>query len=823
MKKIYILISTVAALALTSACNLKTEYPPINETGVISLDLKYSEPGVKSDGVGNENDINSVDYFFYTDTSKDPVYSYRDNNPEVDGIVYTISLTAGKDGVPSRSNLFKDGQFELYAVFNAPEAITPADLTTVKQTAVDLSFAYYTEDAEGNKTWYVTPDDDPVASHPKYFVMTGQKTIKKASGGEYANVRETVDMKRLAAKVSAKIKILMSKTVSGLTWKPFIGGNNVHLYLCNFVQNSLLSVTDETPILPAEYIQADYTDYVLNTSGTPATEGDYYVFESQQDFYTYPIEWTPGADNEPYLKLVLPWKEEEGTVPNKELYYKIMFPSDITSIEANKFYQLEVTVGLIGNEGDPVVVVPGYNAQVVDWKVNSKVSSAVSDAKYLSVEKESVEYYTQTSGISFSASEHVYLEINNVYQKNLKTGNNVYLVQDGVIQTNVRTDLGAKSFFPDDDNPVGLKVGDESWIELSNDDSYLEVGHQLNADLTSEYMDVTPWVYEITMKLVGVEGNAYDRHVTFEQWPNVYIVADPNSNINPSTGLGNSTALGLFINGLGNSNSQTETSWRKGDYQTWNGGTKNTYNLGNANGLAGNAGNRNPNMYILTISVSNKYNIGDPRSATVQMPEFRSRDVSRTLTWGGYQYTYGEWEDHWASAPALGESSNRQLMYYHPASSENTSEMIAPKIRIASSYGVCSTGRSREEAILRCATYQEDGIPAGRWRLPTYAEVEFIANLSSLGRIPYLFGQSSDNGQTPTDSNSHYWTANGLIEVNNGNASGTVAPHVTRRPTATDDTYNNESVRCVYDEWFWGDATTRPVAKGTFTWGDRNY
>ncbi|MBQ9878067.1 MAG: hypothetical protein IJM29_04080 [Bacteroidales bacterium] len=767
MKKIYILISTVAALALTSACNLKTEYPPINETGVISLDLKYSEPGVKSDGVGNENDINSVDYFFYTDTTKAPVYSFRDENPSVDGIVYTISLTAGQDGVPSRSNLFKDGQFELYAVFNAPEEITPADLTTVKQTAVDLSFAYYTEDADGNKTWYVTPDDDPVASHPKYFVMTGQKTIKKASGGEYANVQETVDMKRLVAKVSAKIKILQSKTVSGLTWKPFIGGNNVHLYLCNFVQNSLLSAADETPILPAEYTQADYTNYVLNTSGTPATEGNYYVFESQQDFYTYPIEWTPGSDKEPYLKLVLPWKEDEGTVPNKELYYKIMFPSDITSIEANKFYQLEVAVGLIGNEGDPVVVVPGYNAQVVDWKANSKVSSAVSDAKYLSIEKESVEYYTKTSGISFSASEHVYLEIKNVYQKNLESGNNEYIVKEGVLQngengtTNVRSDLGAKSWISDSDgNIIGLKVGEENWIDLSNTDNYLEVGHTLNANLTSEHMDVTPWFYEITMKLVGVDGSDYDRDVVFEQCPNVYVVEDPNRRLN-STG-------GVYINTRNGNNAE----------------------YGGVNGLTGS--NTNGSMYVITIAVSDTYMIGDPR--------------------GGVNNNLGDYNNNWSREGRWteGAETNHRLTYYHPASTSNDySDMIAPKIRIASSYGVTST-ISKNDALKRCASYQEDGIPAGRWRLPTKAEVKFICALSTMQRIPILFGQAATR---QNDTYSKYWTGYGAIEVNN------------YRKTVRDNTNNNNAyVRCVYDEWFWGDATeTRPVDDNQYYWGDRDY
>ena len=226
-------------------------------------------------------------------------------------------------------------------------------------------------------------------------------------------------------------------------------------------------------------------------------------------------------------------------------------------------------------------------------------------------------------------------------------------------------------------------------------------------------------------------------------------------------------------------------------------------------------------MYVLTVSVSGSYIIGDPRTSDVSVPEFHWRYQYRDGSWwSGYTYSYGDWNENWAQARWTEDASvtNHILTYYHPTSSDNTSNMIAPKIRVASSYGVCRTGRTQEEAILRCASYQEDGIPAGRWRLPTMAEVQFISTLSALGRIPYLFGSSTNDGQTATDSDDYYWTANGLILINNGSN-----PPISR-PATSSDRPSQESVRCVYDEWFWGDATTRPVADKTqFTWGDRNY
>ena len=403
----------------------------------------------------------------------------------------------------------------------------------------------------------------------------------------------------------------------------------------------------------------------------------------------------------------------------------------------------------------------------------------------------------------------VYLDIKNVYQENLKTGNKEYVVKNSSI-ANDREDLGTATFIRDDDNRIiGLKVDDgkpdtpDNWIELGNAAHHMEVGHILNANLASQYLDVTPWVYEITMKLVDADAS-YDREVSFEQWPNLYIEEDPNSN------NGSTNNVGIFVNKhQGGSNTYprgyyagtTPLSGRP--YYDNNG----TFNLGNVNGLTGS--NTNPSMYVITISVSDTYDIGDPRDA--EENNFDNFYQATGWSWGYYVET----ESNWALAPGIEGGSDRRLQHYHPAASDASfKNMIAPKIRIASSYGVTSALNSREEAQLRCAGYQEDGIPAGRWRLPTLAEVKFISSLSALKRIPYLFANEDENS-SGFNSTTYYWTASGQIAVNNG------------AQTAQEPTNQNSTAyaRCVYDEWFWGDAkTTRPVSnKRTFTWGDRAY
>ena len=785
MKKIIIILSAVAALALTSACNLKTDFPtPATTDNTISVDLVYADPATKSDGVGKENDINSVEYFFYTNVASTPVFSRRIENPEVTNNTYTINENAGVDGVPTLGNLFNNGQFVVYAVFNAPD-LTDAPLADLQQTALDLTFAHQEDDE-----WVVTPDEDldQEDPHDKFFVMTGQKVINKASSGDYANVQseKTVNMKRVAAKVSVKLKIKQVCEVSNTAhWIPMVDDptavppirENIRVYLCNFVQNSVLGATNDTPTLPTSYTQADYRPYVLATGPDDRTTSDgYYVIESQQDFYTYPIEWEAGSDTEPYIKVVLPWRMREGFTTQRELYYKVMFPSNITSIKANKFYQLEVTLSMLGTEGEPVVTVRGNNAQVVNWVSDSSVSSAVSNAKYLSVEKEESEFFTQTDGISFASSDPVYLVINNVYQENLHSGEKEYVVKDGSIDSD-RPDLGTASFIKDaSDRVIGLKVddGDDSteddWIELSNSARYLEVGHTLNANLASDHMDVTPWIYDITLKLVNAD-ETYDRSVVFEQWPNVYVIEDQNSDYVSATSTHNNDHKGyVYVN---------ESNSGNADY-------------GTVIGLAGT--NKNPNMYVLTISVSDTYIIGDPRDSNIN-----NNLGSNSNNWSERSY----WTE--------GTGDRHRLTYYHPTqTSDDYSTMIAPKIRIASSYGVTNS-QGKDNARKRCASYQEDGIPAGRWRLPTKAEVKFICTLSALKRIPVLFGNEPTSDH---DSYTTYWTGYGAIRVNNY-----------RESVQDNDSATTAYVRCVYDEWFWGDATeTRPLTnKERFTWGDRNY
>jgi hypothetical protein len=91
----------------------------------------------------------------------------------------------------------------------------------------------------------------------------------------------------------------------------------------------------------------------------------------------------------------------------------------------------------------------------------------------------------------------------------------------------------------------------------------------------------------------------------------------------------------------------------------------------------------------------------------------------------------------------------------------------------------------------RCAAYQEDGFPAGRWRLPSEAEMRLMIELSNGGYIPQLF----------EDSRLYLVSDGGGLLVRNGQAPSKVSHDNIFNDGGT---YRNSYVRCVYDTWYYG-------------------
>lgn len=279
--------------------------------------------------------------------------------------------------------------------------------------------------------------------------------------------------------------------------------------------------------------------------------------------------------------------------------------------------------------------------------------------------------------------------------------------------------------------------------------------------------------------------------------------------------------------------------------------------------------NCNPNMYLihttqLSEDIGDIYRIGDPRtnyynnflSSTTSYNTRDGRDDNlsdvanvtykeaiRASLWGA-RYSWA-WNVGTAnsysgtsgfnritvaidSAVNIDGTGLRSMRYYYPTdeTSGSKADFIAPTFRIASSFGKIAIN-GRVEMRRRCAAYQESGRPAGRWRLPTKAEVKYIARLSAEGKIPILFG----NDQGDKKSFGYYWCAQGLIRAN---ADGDVEDEIYGDIGAGNSQYppGLSAVRCVYDEWYWNEVdggefpqspglrNTNDALQTTFFWGD---
>ena len=276
----------------------------------------------------------------------------------------------------------------------------------------------------------------------------------------------------------------------------------------------------------------------------------------------------------------------------------------------------------------------------------------------------------------------------------------------------------------------------------------IDITHQFsNSDDTKEQNYYRPWYIEFDV--YNQEG-LFIENIEVVQYPAIYIVADYNAaNNSNNTSNGNRNR---FVNG------------------NKNGYTDNNTDLGRVTDIANYSGdtNRNRNQYTIHVTRLGKeydYLIGDPRNLSIN-------------NGNGVKY-----ED------LSGGESRCVTNYYPTKTSTDVNNMISPVYRIASSWGV-TYDISYENAQKRCASYQENGYPAGRWRIPTEAEIQFIVDLSPT-YIPTLFS-------------GEYWAASGRYYSSKNNKFGNASEEY--------------AVRCIYDEWYWGENKIENIYD--FTWGD---
>lgn len=669
---------------------------------------------------------------------------------------------------------------------------------------------------------------------PASFIMAGEGTVTYTAGVNTADpgsASGSADLYRAAAKIMLNLNLPESINVgseeSPEIWLPEQNG----------IQAIISNGVDESVAYPVNPVEDG-----VQIPWQPASDGAYYDGEVSEGrsvrpitnngstaeypyvmgvpFYTYPNAWEekPDENHKTTLTLMVPWRKQ-GEESWHTYYYQVpVTPTDLPQIVRNYSYNINLNVGMLGSlvPEDPMEL-ENLTYQVVNWSDQS-IDVNIQDYRYLVVNPNSVS--VQNEGevmIPFYSSHPVDInDITMTFQRfNFYSDGNGEVVNIEVPQakldasetTTDGTTYKMVSYEIVTDpvtNQMSLKINHplEIWTPVNNAGAEVSLTNRSGTgqnSLTNVTNSIARFVrptnpeepfssYIFKVSIRHKDNPSFSEEITLTQYPGMYIEADRNEGGSYYTSNTRTSNYGfVFVN-------PTYTQGSQNNYWT------NSTELGGVMGLTGN--NVNPNMYVINISqlsVGSDFIIGDPRSNFIN----NSLDIDGNLVPTADQTTQaGNWCNE---ADALYNNSNkRRLQYYYPTNevpaTDKAAYMVAPKIRIASSWGV-TYHISRVNARRRAATYQERGCPAGRWRLPTLGEFTYITQLSAAGKIPTLF-----------TLNNNYLTAQGVYRVDrNGN--------VTAQNNAT-----TTSIRAVYDEWYWENSqyqlTSGANGGYTYTLGD---
>lgn len=812
MKRIYSYIAIASMLAAAS-CTVDVTDPGLGEVsgeGLI-LTISCTDPETRAEKDGedayNENRIDRIDYFLYPSSGVDgeaPVHGTIEPNA-VGRCVTSIAMSAG-----DVEKLFPGAATACQALvvvnyYGSYASTKVADILATKLPAADFISSVAQE-----RFVMISRNDAGQAGTVPITLESKKKTTV---------ARGEVKVRRVASKMTVAIHVnneasrtrtidLGSKRteIYNETWVP--DTNNIEIALKNVNRYAVLDGTPTiTPLSAADTVKASlvsypythdggrkmtnvkesatYYDYELGSDGKYTSVEKQGIFTVSEPFYSYPWMWGYKRGNEPSYKIKLPWTRKSGVSTivdstantttkgnnfgelTKVYYYKFnpafFYKGDTVSIGSNYWYKFFVYIGILGNENEEGAVSVTGTYYVVDWKDAAK-DVQITTSRYLNVfEKHKVTYNSDNESISYKTSDPC--EIVNLTVSHPDFSNVTESVKNEVPNSSDASTISQYLTLETD----------------ANGNPVIRFHHALKPMTTgSTDYDVAP--YTITFTIRHSDDHRYSETVTIVQYPSIIITL-------PSTGRTTTSQNDeTFVNGFKKGNDAYGYMYNKWDYNN---------SLGSVVSVLDEVtGNGNPNMYIIKTTVldeSSAYMLGDPRSTT------KDNDL------GNSSSSNGSWS---ASATSV-QGVNRRISYYHPTIEDGPADnIIAPEFRIASSFGA-TTGLTYLGAKERCASYQEFGYPAGRWRLMTVAEASYIAQLSSDGKIPTLLSK-----------NRNYWIAGGYVTISESGAP------IVYKDKPDKDYFPYESlvprVRCVYDEWYWKNTEHPTVRTTTFTWGDTN-
>lgn len=791
IKALHIYLYTILLTAMSGiflpACDSSLDDgsdEPAGDCFALNVKIPLAAAPAASGDALNEFRVRSLHLYFFCSEGHDDASSEYVHDVIVDGeFDYSrqLRLALPDDALKAGGLFGPDSDVCLvYAVANVDESLlTAKTVDGLKSTLIGSEFDE-------------TKIQDSFAMDG-YATLTLDRAVRSVTG--------TVTLQRAAAKLTLSVEVPPSIEVEQKIISPIDGTEqtviltyyprpaDMHVWIANGVRQSELN----TAARPADEERLYSNEvYVAEGAGSPFTRDDSrskYPYVQDIPFYSYPNSWDPySPKGNCYLTLELPWQyaDEQGAVHNVVTYYRLSVRPDKNSIERNTLYDMRVTISRLGGTSvqQPVDMLFDWNYNM-EWNVQT-LPTDIKEIRYLVLNNNN--FSSSLDAYSFTMENETYISIpyNTSHPVEIESvelsWRDYYNNADRKIPL-VASGTGYRYSDIDNYSPATHYAGieldaDASIIRLRRDMVHIAWSNNRPALRTDDAINA----YTFTIKLRHIDAAADEPSaratVVITQIPAIYITTQytaSNRRFINNQYTTTSTTYGFV---------KTSDVWNRlstNQRPFWLGSYHNDDNV------------QNKNTYILTISkfaTDDDYIIADPRMRSVDNLNPNGTAATATATW------------------SRADNTNSRLQYYYPADrNASKTRFIAPQLRVASQWGV-TYQISRVAAERRCASYQEDGRPAGRWRLPTAAEIEYISRLSNKQYIPYLFGTSGNTA--------NYWCASGGIDVDNDtdNPSVTIIPE-------NQETLSRRAVRCVYDEWFWTTDTLTNANKGRFRWGDR--
>ena len=734
----------------------------------------------------NENLVESVDCFFYTDggTGSNAVFSAlgRGADPvaEGDSTVYKVKVFfTDADAI----RMFGDknsGTCELYVICNAP-------------LSYDLNHSSVTELKE-----LVVENDFTAQTIQRSFVMSADETATVTLTTDVDDNRTAtgrIKVSRAAAKIQFFLLIPDEfEDESHQMWEPVLDAG-IGISLSNAVKKG--KVDGDYTVQAADYVSYGSRSITRLNAGDLIAGYEQYKY-THVPFYSYPCAWSDLSDYATTIVFRIPWRIV-GETNYQWKKYQLSPNISTLDLKRNQYYRTFVNVQSLGGaDKESLVIVPDCDYEIIPWMNESAsgggqgvVPGELITYKYLVMDhpeqvinNEETVYFTYVSSSPISSVRITTVQYYVNTNANPLQTQNVNITVTANSQT-VSTNAG--SITVDKSNPGYVK------FYRSLDNVYSSV--TINAVITNE--------------------DGCTQNVQVVQNPSIQLIRETGAgnvfvngwfarltSIPPGTGWNSNNyrytdntqnASGTFYHNGRNTLWSTSNNRISAGTTTINGHTCGSYGivLGSVSNL-NNTIDRNFYTTLITVSSFNTgndyytanntdihYRIGDPR---VPASDVYNGGNAWTNESNFYAYVYhnnsptevaGSWEEPGSILIATQVAEDQNI--------------IAPMLLVSSALNA-NESLTFPNIVKRGATYQEAGYPAGRWRLPTEAEIAFIVARQKEGVIPTLYATNTD-----------YWAGSGrLVEIPSAaNAA------ITFSNPASASTVS--SCRYVYDLWYWGE------------------